>query len=327
MNTLIVAVVALLFSGISFAAGENDAPVSAADIKGKGITLPDLSKEHLFDGIDISKYDKFWEKWHLVTTRFRKDNNEQRFIFANPVAWKAMQSNSKVFPDGSMFGKVAFIVNDDPSFPNSLEPANFTRMQLMKKDHKAYKDSDGWGYAIMMHGAHAPYDNEKSTVVACHACHKLVPERDFVFSKATFMGHSLAQEAQAAAATDFRTRFKDKALSEMSAFEKRAVELTTDKKEYEKIKYLSMELFPGSVSESIGALSQYSIRDNTIYAIINEKTHQFLVSNPLPRSPECKARARLARTMTVEQRSKPGAPIRQINAVQIGFICDGINAV
>src|SRR4051812_12390292 len=54
-------------------------------------TLPSLKGLRPMDGIDIARYDGFWNDWKLVSVRYRKDNGEQRFIYANPVAWESMR--------------------------------------------------------------------------------------------------------------------------------------------------------------------------------------------------------------------------------------------
>src|SRR5687768_5898949 len=98
------------------------------------LEIPSLATLRSMNGIDPKPYDKFWLKWPLVTVRFRSDNGEQRYIYANQKAYRAMKEGLTEFPDGSVFGKVAFATEDDPQFPNSMDSTTFTRIQLMVKN-------------------------------------------------------------------------------------------------------------------------------------------------------------------------------------------------
>src|SRR5262249_9582736 len=92
------------------------------------------------------------------------------------------------FPDGAMFAKLAFLTADDPAFPVSAEPTTWMRVQVMKKDAARYARTGGWGYFLEVSLPDKSYRREQAqTVTACHACHALVPGRDFVFSRAAFV--------------------------------------------------------------------------------------------------------------------------------------------
>ncbi len=181
----LVAMGALLFIGAVVAAHRwsgRDSMLNADYLAG----LPDLGRERTFDGIDLPRLAAFWRSWKLVTVRYRKDNGEQRFVYANDIAWKAIRDGRARYPDGAMFGKIAFGTSDDAAFPNSAEPARFARLQLMLKDSKGHAESDGWAYAIIIGRGRPPYDSVQSTAAACHACHQAVPGRDYVFSTPAF---------------------------------------------------------------------------------------------------------------------------------------------
>src|SRR6185436_10160179 len=83
--------------------------------------LPDLRKLGVSDGVSFSEAAEFWSRWKLVNVRYRYDNKEQRFVYANPSAWKALESGKTSFPEGAMFAKVAFATEEDPLFPVSAE--------------------------------------------------------------------------------------------------------------------------------------------------------------------------------------------------------------
>jgi hypothetical protein len=293
------------------------------------LMLPALKNEKTFDGITLSSYDRFWEKWHLVTTRFRKDNGEQRFVFANDIAYKAIKEGKSVYPDGAMFGKVAFIAGEDAAFPVSEEPVSFSRVQLMRKDSHAYPDQNGWGYALYAKGTGVPYGTEKETVNACHACHLIVRDRDHVFSKASFLHVADAAKPTTASSSSgerLKSKFTERKVAELSGFAKQAVQNANPDKLPEKIMYYSMPLFSGSVDESIAVLSRYALADHMTYLIIDEDNKFYLAATPLAGNKNCKERTRLAMLVKLHnQGSKAGNNKTQTPLLLIGETCNGVN--
>lgn len=304
----------------------SDAPAAARSFEVLNLNLPDLRREHLFDGLNLPAYAKFWEDWRLVTVRFRRDNGEQRFVYANPAAIEAMRSRAKVYPDGAMFGKVAFEVGSDASFPNSEEPRRFTRIQLMKKDSKRYKDSDGWGYAIYTAGSGVPYAAERTTVTACHACHRLVPERDFVFSSPSFMGNGHVPSAMYS--PSFKSRFKDQEVARLTAFQRSALARVTGGDSLPippAVRSLALDLFIGSVNESVGALSRFASEDGRVYALWDDQHRQFAIARPLPATRACRTRTRFAITVGAPASlPRDGASPGGSPAVRTGYTCNGV---
>lgn len=134
------------------------------------------------NGYSLKDYADFDKKWKLVTVRYRLDSGEQRFIYANDIAWKAFESNATQFPEGSVFAKVAFKTEEDNLFPSSIMPSSSRRFQLMVKDSKKHQSTDGWGYALYDSNGLTFPENPQIQEVACHACHKLAAPRDFVFA-------------------------------------------------------------------------------------------------------------------------------------------------
>jgi len=140
-----------------------------------------LPKE--MNGISLETIPNFLKEWHLVTVRYRQDSNELRFVYANEIAFKEMSSLNPKYPDGAIFAKVAFFTEQDPAFISSRVPSGAKRYQIMKRDQKKYRESDGWGYALFNAKGKTFGGDEKSNTMACVACHRIVPERDFVFSR------------------------------------------------------------------------------------------------------------------------------------------------
>jgi hypothetical protein len=135
------------------------------------------------NGYSAHQYGDFEKKWRLVTVRYRKDTDEMRFTYANPIAWKTLVSGKINYPDGSVFAKVGVMTIPDSAFLSSVTPGGARRIQLMVRDQKKHISTDGWGYAIFdSQGKTLPGD-QKTATQACFACHRIVPERGEVFSQ------------------------------------------------------------------------------------------------------------------------------------------------
>lgn len=137
--------------------------------------------------IRLEPYKNFEKDWKLVTVRYRKDTGELRFTYANPVAWRHLEERlagktSAPYPKGAVFAKTGIATSEDVSFPSSAVPGGVRRFQLMIRDEKKYAHTDGWGYALYTENGKMAPGNAKQAALACAACHKIVPERDFVFS-------------------------------------------------------------------------------------------------------------------------------------------------
>jgi hypothetical protein len=164
------------------------------------------------NGYFLKDYAGFWKDpdWHFVTVRFRKDTGEMRLTYANDLAWKALKAGGKEYPDGAVFGKVGLMTAEDPSFTSSAVPKGARRYQLMVRDAKKWKDTNGWGYALFDGTGKAIAEDQDIASQACYACHALVPERGEVFSEPFHMDISatLAPEmpqAEAISRIEFET--------------------------------------------------------------------------------------------------------------------------
>jgi hypothetical protein len=248
------------------------------------------------NGIDLESVDRFWDKWQLVDVRYRKDNGEQRFVYANEVAWKAMSQHQTNYPDGAMFGKVAFRGDVDPAFPASIEPSEFTRLQIMKHDAKAYNDTDGWGYAVVTtsyNGSSTPAEDIQAAG-ACHACHRLVPDRGFVFSSSPFLpGTGDRQMAS-------RLRFQAAAVKELDANQQKILTRFAGKKPEDMVRYLPMTLFIGSVDEASAVLARYATEDHATYFLSDPRSGHFVVADGVQLSPSCQPGTRVLQSRNAD---------------------------
>lgn len=145
--------------------------------------LSKKSEPGVMNDIKFEEFKDFQSKWHLVTVRYRLDSGEMRFTYANDIAWQDIKKLKPDYSDGAIFGKVGLITEKDPAFTSSLVPSGTKRFQLMVKNKKKYKDTDGWGYALFDQNGGLFPGNIKTATLACAACHRLVPERDYVFSR------------------------------------------------------------------------------------------------------------------------------------------------
>jgi hypothetical protein len=243
-----------------------------------------VERERVSNKIDLAPLAEFWKNWSLVNVRYRKDNDEQRFIYANDIAWKALQENKTVYPENAMFVKAAFRQKADPAFPNSMQPQELIRVQIMKKSPRDFPDSEGWGYALFLPlaphpGKQAPdlaIDDVKDQRV-CHVCHTIVKDRDYVFSQPAFFETPELDSKRYA--VEFHDKFETKRVSELSKYARDIIHVAVGDS-HETVKVYSMLLFPGSLDESTGPLVEYAARDSAVFLLIDENRKQFLLSYP-----------------------------------------------
>lgn len=242
--------------------------------------LPDLRRADRFDGIDPVLADHFWDKWRLVTVRYRSDNGEQRFVYANDVAFRALSAQAKSFPKGAMFAKVAFATAADPAFPASLQPSGVTRVQLMQKD------AARWRYAIYPVAMRGGGD-EKTVVAACDACHTIVKDRDFVFSTPAFLPSRTGADAGAFAKQFTRTQWG--LLSAVAKNAAASVGVSSGD-----VFVLAMPLFIGALSESEPVLVQLVRSTGAPHVLYDEVSRQYVAAAPEPAIPGCKGAVKTA---------------------------------
>lgn len=174
---------------------------------------PPIATSDTMNGYALKDYADFWknpDKWHFVTVRFRKDTGEMRLTYANDIAWKALKAGGKHYPDGAVFGKIGLMTSEDPSFTSSAVPQGARRYQLMVRDAKKWKETNGWGYALFDGAGKAVAEDQDIASMACYACHALVPERADVFSEPFQLDISstplpVAPQAEALSRIEFKT--------------------------------------------------------------------------------------------------------------------------
>jgi hypothetical protein len=126
-------------------------------------------------------FDHSFEKWRLLSTTDRGDNNTFRFVLGNDVAVRAAQSgNISPWPDGARFAKIAWEQN--LGLDGLIHPGNFIQVELMAKDALRYKDTDGWGWGRWRGLALKPYGENAHFVDECTGCHMPVRDNDYVYT-------------------------------------------------------------------------------------------------------------------------------------------------
>lgn len=168
------------------------------------------------NGIKFDDYKDFSKKWHLVTVRFRQDTKEMRITYANEIAWREIQSSKTEYSDGAAFGKVGLITDKDPSFPSSEVPSGTKRFQLMVYNKKKYKSTQGWGYALFDERGQLFNEDAKTQSLACAACHSIVPERGYVFSRPMNPDFGSARLDPLRLAADPSLKFQTKPIAQFS---------------------------------------------------------------------------------------------------------------
>jgi hypothetical protein len=244
------------------------------------------------NGISFEKYKNFSKDWRLVTVRFRQDTKEMRLTYANDIAWKAMQSLKPDYPDGAAFGKVGVQTDKDPAFPSSEVPVSNQRFQLMIRDKKKFAETQGWGYALFDQNGHLFDEDLKTKTMACAACHSVVPERQFVFSRPMAIDFRSQLFPIAPTSGAGGIEFKEKNVKEFGQlFAKSISDLNSGQKTIP-LKVLSLEgairknSFSGTLDEIVPLLIETVKKEGKAAALImNEKS--FTIVSPLTAAKDC----------------------------------------
>lgn len=131
--------------------------------------------------------------YKFVSAHYRADKKEMHVIFGNPTAMAAYAAgaglNGKPFPDGATMVKIGYSLHENPAFPGSIEPDVLQRIEYITRDSVHFKDTGNWGYARFVYdpkaGTFSSYGKDKDFANECFACHKLVANRDFIFTAYT----------------------------------------------------------------------------------------------------------------------------------------------
>jgi len=139
--------------------------------------LPDVV-EPMASGV---RFDPQFTHWHLLSITDRGDNHSLRAILGNDVAMQAARVGAaSPWPDGARFAKVAWKQRLDSD--GTIRPGQFIQIELMVKDAKVYRGSDGWGWGRWKGLAFQPYGNSPQVAAECTGCHAPMKRNDFVYT-------------------------------------------------------------------------------------------------------------------------------------------------
>jgi hypothetical protein len=154
----------------------SNAPSSAPTGTTAPVSLAAVQPE--FNGFP---FDPTFESWKLISTTDRGDNRTFRFILGNDVAVKAAQAgNISPWPDGTRFAKIAWQQELGPD--GLVHPGKFVQVELMLKDARRYKDTEGWGWGRWRGMELKPYGNDAHFVNECTGCHRPLRGNDYVYT-------------------------------------------------------------------------------------------------------------------------------------------------
>jgi Haem-binding domain/Cytochrome P460 len=126
-------------------------------------------------------FDPSFENWKPISTTDRGDNRTFRFILGNDIAVRAAQTGSiSPWPDGTRFAKIAW--PQELGSDGLVHPGNFVQVELMVKDARLYKNTEGWGWGRWRGLDLKPYGADARFVNECTSCHQPMHGNDYVYS-------------------------------------------------------------------------------------------------------------------------------------------------
>jgi len=123
-----------------------------------------------------------YQNYKIISTHFRSDKNELRYILANPIAYNALRADKTPLPNGSKVVKIGWSVKKMDTFNSALEADKIQRVEYMIKDDSKYNHTgDHWGYARFVK-KDGEYEAWEKGVGGCIACHAQVKGDDYLFT-------------------------------------------------------------------------------------------------------------------------------------------------
>lgn len=124
-----------------------------------------------------------YENYKIISTHFRTDKQEIRYILGNKKAYRALKKNKLPLPEGSIVVKIGWKVKKMENFKPALEAGKLQRVEYMIKDIHRFPNNPGnWGYARFVKNK-GKYTVWVKGTQSCISCHNLAKQNDFLFSK------------------------------------------------------------------------------------------------------------------------------------------------
>ena len=92
----------------------------------------------------------------------------------------AYSGNVSPWPDGARFAKIAW--QKEPGPDGLIQPGDFVQVELMVKDSRRYKNTDGWGWGRWRGLDLKPYGMDAGFVNECTGCHQPLHGNDYVYT-------------------------------------------------------------------------------------------------------------------------------------------------
>jgi hypothetical protein len=126
-------------------------------------------------------FDPTFESWQPLSMTDRGDNRTFRFILGNIAAVKASQTGDiSPWPDGARLAKIAWQQEAGPD--GLIHPGKFIQVELMVKNARDYKDTEGWGWGRWRGLDLKPYGKDAQFVNECTSCHQPLRGNDYVYT-------------------------------------------------------------------------------------------------------------------------------------------------
>jgi Cytochrome P460/Haem-binding domain len=126
-------------------------------------------------------YDGSWHSWKRLGVTNRGDIRQFRLVLGNDIAVKAArEGNIHPWPDGTRFAKVAWQQQRTPE--GLVVPGKFWQIEMMIKDAKQFRATDGWGWARWRGIDLKPYGKNAAFVNECTGCHLPMRGNDDVYT-------------------------------------------------------------------------------------------------------------------------------------------------
>jgi Haem-binding domain/Cytochrome P460 len=155
-------------------------PVANAQ-QAMGPTAAPIDKAAVQPELNGFAFDSSFENWKPLSTTDRGDNNTFRFILGNAVAVKAAQSGEVTpWPDGARFAKIAW--QQELGADGLVHPGKFIQVELMVKNARGYKATEGWGWGRWRGLDLKPYGKDAHFVNECTSCHQPLRGNDYVYT-------------------------------------------------------------------------------------------------------------------------------------------------
>jgi len=168
--------------------GATGAAVAAAGSGGAATPPAPASLEGVKPEPNGVAFDARFERWKLIGMTERGDNRTLRFILGNDVAVRAAQAATLLpWPDGARLAKIAW--RQDLHEDGLIHAGSFVQVELMEKDAKRFKSTDGWGWGRWRGLDLKPYGNDAKFVEECTTCHLPVRGNDAVYTQPITAAH------------------------------------------------------------------------------------------------------------------------------------------